>query len=94
MNTLPSKKTALVLTVSPWDEPKRLRKQLAEVLALDMHVVYVTRPYGFRKPAGNIDRMEGNIRVLSLASLPVPMRLLAKSPALQWASESGMRLYR
>lgn len=81
------KPTALVLTVSPWDEPKRLRKQIAEVLALDMKVVYVTLPYGVCKPASSMDRTEGNIRILSLAAPPVPMRLLGTSLIFQWIYE-------
>lgn len=75
--------TALILTVSPWDEPKRLRKQIAEVLALDMKVIYVTLPYGLCKPASSKDQTEGNIRILSLAAPPVPMRLLGASLIVQ-----------
>lgn len=79
--------TALVLTVSPWDEPKRLRKQIAEVLALDLNVIYVTLPYGVCKPFFSADRTEGNVRILSFASPPIPMRLLGMSPVFQWIYE-------
>lgn len=73
-----NKETILILTVSPWDEPKRLRKQLAEVLAQDNEVVYVTLPYGFCKPASDIDHLDGNIRVLGLAGPLLPLRLMAR----------------
>jgi len=73
----------VVLTVSPWDEPKRLRKQLAEVLAQDSDVVYVTLPHGLRKPARNTDHMDGRIRILSLAGPLLPLRLIACSSILR-----------
>lgn len=71
-----SKKTAVILTISDWDEPKRLRKQLAEVLSRDMNVVYVTLPFGHRKPHSDSDRLDGDIRVISLAGPFAPFRLL------------------
>ncbi|WP_263570863.1 glycosyltransferase family protein [Roseateles oligotrophus] len=77
----------LLLTVSPWDEPKRLRRQLAEVLSQDSDIVYVTLPFGLRKPACNTDRMDGSIRVISLAGPPVPLRLFLRFPALRLAYE-------
>jgi hypothetical protein len=77
------RQTVLLLTVSPWDEPKRLRRQLAEVLSRDTDVIYVTLPFGMRKPACDTDRVDGRVRVLSLAGPPVPLRLLALLPALR-----------
>lgn len=78
-----ARQTVLLLTVSPWDEPKRLRKQLAEVLSQDADVVYVTLPFGMRKPACSTGRLDGRVRVLSFAGPPMPLRLLAHLPALQ-----------
>lgn len=82
-----AKKTIVILTVSPWDEPKRLRRQLADVLSFDSDVVYVTLPYGFRKPSGNIDRLDGRVRVLSFAGPLFPLRLLARLRLLRSAFE-------
>lgn len=78
----------IVLTISPWDEPKRLRKQLAQVLSKDFAVTYVTLPYGLRKPARNTDHVDGNVRVLSLAGPLLPLRILNRvsllRPAYEW----------
>ena len=63
------RRVVLVLTVSPWHEPKRLRRQLAEVLAIDRPVVYVTLPYGMRKPRRDAFETDGNVRTLSVADL-------------------------
>lgn len=73
----------LVLTVSPWDEPKRLRRQLTEVLSADGDVVYVTLPFGMFKPPHSRERGEGRIRVISLAGPPIPMRVLAGMPLVR-----------
>ncbi len=78
-----AKGAIVILTVSPWDEPKRLRRQLADVLSFDSDVVYVTLPYGFRKPSCNIDRLDGSVRVLSLAGPLVPFRLLVRMRLLR-----------
>ncbi|MBX3622308.1 MAG: glycosyltransferase [Rhizobacter sp.] len=80
----------IVLTISPWDEPKRLRKQLAEVLAKDFAVTYVTLPYGLRKPARDTDHLDGTIRVLSLAGPPLPLRVLNRLSPLRFAHESWL----
>ena len=85
------RKTALVLTISPWDEPKRLRKQLAEVLAMDMDVVYVTLPFGAKKPSLNLDVTAGNIRVLSLSGMLIPMRLVVAFKPIHWLYERVVR---
>ncbi|GAB4560821.1 MAG: hypothetical protein Tsb007_24650 [Rhizobacter sp.] len=77
----------IVLTISPWDEPKRLRKQLAEVLSKDFAVTYVTLPYGLRKPARDTDHVDGNVRVLSLAGPLLPLRILNRVSLLRSAYE-------
>lgn len=79
----PTRPIVVVLPVSPWSAPKRLRKQFAEVLALDTDVIYVTLPFGLRKPESNTDQMDGRVQILTLAGPPVPLRLLARLPALQ-----------
>ena len=85
MSSRISQTAVLVLTVSPWDEPKRLRKELTEVLSRDGEVIYVTLPYGFRKPSRDCDDREGTVRVVALAGPPLPLRVLRRSPLL-WAA--------
>jgi hypothetical protein len=90
------RKRIVVLTVSSWREPKRLRKQLAEVLSQDWDVVYVTLPYGLLKPSNNVDFVDEGIRVISLSGPIFPLRFLARLPWLRGAYEKllGWRLRR
>jgi hypothetical protein len=79
----PLSKLVLVLSVSSWDEPKRLRKQIAEVLSDEWNVVYVTLPYGLRKPAFSSDRMDEGVRVLEVAGPWLPLRWIFQYPFLR-----------
>ena len=83
----PARQTVVILTISDWDEPKRLRKQLAEVLSRDMDVVYVTLPFGLHKPRSDSDRMDGNIRIISFAGPHIPFRFLHRFGAVRWVYE-------
>lgn len=86
----------LVLTVSPWSEPKRLRKQVAEVLSADNEVTYVTLPYGLRKPNAFADDRDGRVRVIALPGPLLPLRLLHRFPVLTRLYQRllGRRLHR
>lgn len=86
-NSKSSKQIAVVMTVSPWDEPKRLRKQLAEVLAREMEVIYITLPYGMLKPKIDSDRTIENVRIISFSGPFLPMRLLVRFSILKWMYE-------
>ena len=78
------------MTVSPWDEPKRLRKQLAEVLAREMEVIYITLPYGMLKPKIDSDRTIENVRIISFSGPFLPMRLLVRFSILKWMYELSL----
>jgi len=77
----------IILTISPWDEPKRLRKQIAEVLATECEVVYVTLPFGMSKPAANVSSVDGRVQVVSLRGPLVPLRVLLRFRPLRFLYE-------
>lgn len=70
------KETIAILTVSPWDEPKRLRRQLAEVLSADYNVIYITLPYRWKRPLCDDEWRDGEIRIINIAGPWIPFRIL------------------
>jgi len=64
----------LILTASTWREPARLRKQLTEVLAQDHEVVYVTLPYGLKKPKKSLLYRDGRVLVAEVGGPFIPLR--------------------
>jgi glycosyltransferase involved in cell wall biosynthesis len=83
-------RAALVLAVSPWNEPKRLRRQLAELLSAERPVVYATLPWGRRKPAHDAKAVDGGVLTVSLRGPLTPLRWLLRNPRLRGRYEARL----
>lgn len=75
-------KTVTIFSPSSWSEPKRLRKQIAEIISQEVNVIYVTLPYAFNRPTQSSIETIGNITVIQIAGPPVPLSKILSTPAL------------
>lgn len=67
----PELTTIVIVTVSDWDEPPRIRHQIANVLANDFNVLFLELPFAssFSKKIG-IRRISDRLLILSTGGLP------------------------
>ena len=77
-------KKIIILSPTLWSEPKRLRRQLAELLAKNMEVIYITLPFAFRNPEKTGEESHDRVRVVNLAGPNFPLRIILSSRSMRF----------